>query len=94
MDGPDLRRAGALREASVFVLSSRGKAFPLAPMEAMASGIPCAAFNMAPGIREIIDNGKDGFLARPGNIGELSSRLTEPLSSCLARVKWAGQRVW
>ncbi|WP_322621368.1 glycosyltransferase [Streptomyces acidicola] len=66
---------GALRGASVFVQSSRGEGFPLALMEAMASAVPCAAFDCAPGVHEIVRDGEDGLLAAPGNTGELARRL-------------------
>ncbi|BBC33651.1 Glycosyl transferase [Streptomyces graminofaciens] len=66
---------GALRGASVFVLSSRGEGFPLALMEAMATGVPCAAFDCAPGVHEIVHDGEDGLLAAPGNTGELARKL-------------------
>jgi glycosyltransferase involved in cell wall biosynthesis len=65
----------ALRGCSVFVQSSRGEGFPLALMEAMACGLPCAAFDCAPGVREIIEDGVDGLLARPGNTSELARQL-------------------
>ncbi|WP_432097393.1 glycosyltransferase [Streptomyces sp. bgisy100] len=66
---------GALRGGSVFVQSSRGEGFPLSLMEAMAAAVPCAAFDCAPGVREIIRDGEDGLLAAPGNTGELARRL-------------------
>lgn len=66
---------GALRDGSVFVLSSRGEGFPLAPMEAMATAVPCVAFDVAPGVREIITDGEDGLLAPPGNTAELARQL-------------------
>jgi len=66
---------GALADSSVFVQSSRGEGFPLALLEAMASGVPCAAFDCAPGVREIIRDGEDGLLAPAGDIGALADRL-------------------
>ncbi|MFH8350591.1 glycosyltransferase [Streptomyces sp. NPDC018045] len=71
---------GALRQASVFALSSRGEGFPLAPMEAMATAVPCVAFDVAPGVREIIRHGEDGLLAPPGNTTELARHLDTLLS--------------
>ncbi|GHJ98548.1 hypothetical protein SY2F82_03460 [Streptomyces sp. Y2F8-2] len=70
----------ALRKASVFALSSRGEGFPLALLEAMAFGLPCAAFDCAPGVHEIITDGEDGLLARPGNTTELAERLVRLMS--------------
>lgn len=66
---------GALRGGSVFALSSRGEGFPLALMEAMAMGVPCAAFDCAPGVHEIVRDGEDGLLVAPGNTGELARKL-------------------
>ncbi|MFH8482557.1 glycosyltransferase [Streptomyces sp. NPDC018055] len=66
---------GALADASVFVQSSRGEGFPLALLEAMASGVPCAAFDCAPGVREIVRDGEDGLLAPAGDTAALADRL-------------------
>jgi glycosyltransferase involved in cell wall biosynthesis len=71
---------GALRGGSVFVQSSRGEGFPLALLEAMACGLPCAAFDCAPGVHEIVDDGVDGLLARAGNTSELARQLVRLMS--------------
>ncbi|MGW6273000.1 glycosyltransferase [Streptomyces sp. NPDC055060] len=71
---------GALRGGSVFVQSSRGEGFPLALMEAMATAVPCAAFDCAPGVHEIVRDGEDGLLARLGNTAELARRLDTLMS--------------
>ncbi|MFE1171680.1 glycosyltransferase [Streptomyces sp. NPDC058773] len=71
---------GALRESAVFALSSRGEGFPLAPMEAMATAVPCVAFDVAPGVHEIITDGEDGFLAPPGNVTEFARHLDALMS--------------
>ncbi|MEV3859304.1 glycosyltransferase [Streptomyces sp. NPDC050095] len=66
---------GVLAASSVFVQSSRGEGFPLALMEAMASAVPCAAFDCAPGVREIVRDGEDGLLAPLGDLDALADRL-------------------
>ncbi|MFH8567371.1 glycosyltransferase [Streptomyces sp. NPDC017993] len=71
---------GVLRESAVFALSSRGEGFPLAPMEAMATAVPCVAFDVAPGVHEIISDGEDGLLAPPGNITEFARHLDTLMS--------------
>ncbi|RII19861.1 putative poly(glycerol-phosphate) alpha-glucosyltransferase [Streptomyces sp. YIM 130001] len=72
--------AAALRAGSVFVQSSRYEGFPLALMEAMATGVPCAAFDCAPGVREIVQDGVDGLLAPLGNITRLARHLDALMS--------------
>ncbi|MFJ8308188.1 MULTISPECIES: glycosyltransferase [unclassified Streptomyces] len=72
--------AGALRDGSVFTLASRGEGFPLSLLEAMATAVPCVAFDVAPGIREIIRDGEDGLLAPPGNTLAFARRLDSLLA--------------
>ncbi|BCL30198.1 glycosyltransferase [Streptomyces aurantiacus] len=78
--GPTNDVPGALRGGSVFAQSSRGEGFPLALMEAMVTAVPCAAFDCAPGVREIVHDGEDGLLATLGNTGELARRLDRLMS--------------
>ncbi|WP_327413996.1 glycosyltransferase [Streptomyces sp. NBC_01233] len=66
---------GALRGASVFAQASRAEGFPITLLEAMAAGVPAAAFDCAPGVREIVEHGEDGLLARLGNTMELAGHL-------------------
>ncbi|MGR7000063.1 glycosyltransferase [Yinghuangia aomiensis] len=66
---------GALRDASVFALASRAEGFPMSLLEAMAMGLPCAAFDCAPGVREIVDDGGSGFPLTPGNTAGLADAL-------------------
>ncbi|MFB6811716.1 glycosyltransferase [Streptomyces sp. NPDC056387] len=66
---------GALRGASVFAQASRAEGFPITLLEAMAAGVPVAAFDCAPGVRAIVEDGEDGLLARLGNTMELAGHL-------------------
>ncbi|MFJ3821002.1 glycosyltransferase [Streptomyces nodosus] len=66
---------GALARCSLLVQSSRGEGFPLVLLEAMACGVPCVAFDCSPGVREIVEDGEDGLLARHGNTTELAAHL-------------------
>ncbi|MER7465160.1 glycosyltransferase [Streptomyces sp. NPDC097981] len=71
---------GALRGASVFAQASRAEGFPITLLEAMAAGVPVAAFDCAPGVREIVEHGEDGLLARLGNTMELAAHLDALMS--------------
>ncbi|MEV7443448.1 glycosyltransferase [Streptomyces sp. NPDC091204] len=71
---------GALRGASVFAQASRAEGFPITLLEAMAAGVPPVAFDCAPGVREIVEHGEDGLLARLGNTMELAGHLRELMS--------------
>lgn len=53
--------------SSIFVLSSRAEGFGLVLAEAMASGVPCVAFNCPTGPKDIINDGKNGYLIDEGN---------------------------
>lgn len=66
--------------SDVFVLPSLFEAIPLVVLEAMASKIPTVATNI-PGTRELITDGKEGFLVQPENISQLAKQIDKLLST-------------
>ena len=62
-------------ESSIFVLSSRFEGFGMVIIEAMKCGVPAVSFACPCGPRDIITDGKDGFLVENGNTQKLAERI-------------------
>ncbi|WP_035670648.1 glycosyltransferase family 4 protein [Flavobacterium sp. 83] len=54
-------------QASFYLMTSRFEGFGMVLIEAMASGLPCIAYNCPCGPRAIISHNADGFLIENGN---------------------------
>ena len=54
-------------EASIYLMTSRFEGFGMVLIEAMASGLPCIAYDCPCGPRAIIENNSNGFLIEDGN---------------------------
>lgn len=63
------------KNASIFAFTSRFEGFGLVLVEAMSYGIPCIAFDCPSGPRDIILEGKNGFLVENGNYEQFSKKL-------------------
>jgi glycosyltransferase involved in cell wall biosynthesis len=60
--------------ADIFVFASHREGLPIAPIEAMASGLPVVASDI-PGCREEIEHGRSGLLFRVGDAGDLAAAV-------------------
>lgn len=79
-DQREIRRY--LASANIYVCPSRGDAFPLATLEAMACGLPVVASNVN-GITDILKDGEQsgGVLVTPGDVNALFEALARLLKN-------------
>jgi len=68
----------------VFVLPSLSEGFPNSLVEAMATGLPCIATDVAC-VSEIVDHGRNGLLVRAGDADDLASALDRLISDSALR---------
>ena len=64
-----------LKESSVFCLSSIGEGFALVLVEAMECGVPVVSYQCPCGPKDIITDGKDGFLVPVGDEQMMADRI-------------------
>jgi glycosyltransferase involved in cell wall biosynthesis len=69
----------SVAEADVFVLPSLTEGVPVALLEAMALRVPEIASNVG-GVPEMIEDGRNGFLVRPGDWQEIADRIVDLLN--------------
>ena len=70
-----------IKDASLFVLSSDYEGIPNALIEAMAIGLPCVSTDCSPGgARELIVNGKDGFIVPCGDAQKLADAIRKMIN--------------
>lgn len=98
LPGRTARPFDQLRQASLFVLSSRFEGFANALAEALACGVPCVAADCPHGPRHILTHGVDGLLVQPEDdealAQALDSLMSDPaqLAQMAQRTRGAAQR--
>ncbi len=66
--------SSAWRRIDLLCMTSRHEGLPMAALEAMAHGVPVAAFAVG-GLPDLIEHGVTGFLAPPGNLDRLAAEI-------------------
>jgi len=69
-----VEKAELLSKASLFVLPSYDEGLPMAVLEAMAAGLAVISTPVG-GIPEVVKDGYNGFLVRPGDVETLAEKL-------------------
>lgn len=73
------KKISILKESSINVLPSYNEGMPISILEAMSSGVPTLATNIA-GIPEEIENKKNGYLFNPGEVQTLYEYIVSLLN--------------
>ncbi len=75
-----------LAQAGIFVLCSRYEGLPLSIIEAMCAGLPIVATDVG-GVRELVEEGVNGFLVQPDDQAGLTSCLDRLQNDAALRVR-------
>jgi glycosyltransferase involved in cell wall biosynthesis len=75
INSPTDRLGERMRDASVYVLSSRFEGFPIVLLEALAAGLAVVAFDCPTGPGEILDDSTTGLLVSAEDVSALTAAL-------------------
>lgn len=76
-----------MKDSSGILLSSDTEAFPMALLEAAACGLPIVTYDCSPGIREIVEDGGNGFIVPKGDKKAMAERCLKLISDCALRIE-------
>lgn len=74
-------------EASIYLMTSRYEGFGMVLIEAMASGLPCIAYDCPCGPRTIIENNQNGYLIENGNENQFIEHLENLIENESLRIE-------
>ena len=78
-----------LRQASIFVLTSKLEGLGLSILEAREMKVPCVAFDVKMGPRELIHNDIDGYLASSFDCDEMARKIEKLINAPELRERFA-----
>ncbi len=75
----DEKRDHYLKTGSIYILPSYNEGLPMGILEAMGHGMAVVSTNVG-GIPDLIEDGKNGVLVEPGDVGKLKAGIIELIS--------------
>lgn len=75
LDGATNNVGKELSESSIVAFTSNYEGFPMAIVEVESAGLPVVSFDAPCGPKDIIRDGKDGFLVKNGDIEDFGKKL-------------------
>lgn len=82
-----------LQSASIFAFCSQSEGFPNALLEAMASPLPCIAYDCIAGPSEIINDGVNGFLIPLNDKNMFINKLLLLMDDSITRARFQNEAV-
>lgn len=82
-----------LNAASVFVIASKFEGLGLSMLEARAMRVPCVAFDVKMGPRELIHDGTDGYLIPPFDCDEMAAKIETLIGNSALRASFAEKAI-
>lgn len=74
-------------ESSIYIMSSRFEGFPMVLLEAMSCGLPCVSFDCPNGAKDIIEEGRNGYLVEYLNVEKLADSICKLIEDEALRIK-------
>lgn len=93
INGPSKTIVDEYLKSSAIVMSSHFEGFPMVLVEAMSYGLPAISFACKCGPRDIIDDGKNGFLVIDGNVDELADAMVKVMTDDNLRKSMSAEAV-
>lgn len=79
------------QDAALFVMTSHMEGLPMVLLEAKSWGLPLVSFDIETGPRDIISDGVNGCLVRPGDLDEMTETLAALMDSEPLRKQYSAQ---
>ena len=82
------------QRAKIFAFPSLSEGFPNALLEAMSSGLACISFDCVSGPNEIIQDGKNGYIVKVGDVFAFAEKLNLLINDDILRTKISQEAIY